>query len=73
MASRPTLDRLYSLIENSRERSISGKYFIRPSKVREIFKLARINSAVAELGCDGSRGNASVPLAKFYLLIERKT
>jgi hypothetical protein len=52
MASRPTLDRLYSLIENSRERSISGKYFIRPSKVREIFKLARINSAVAELGCD---------------------
>ena len=52
MATRTTLDRLYSLIENSRERSISGKYFIRPSKVSEIFEPARINSAVAELSCD---------------------
>ena len=52
MASRATIDALYSQIEHGRVRSVCGKYFIEQSKVREIFTPAKISLAVAELTCD---------------------
>src|SRR5947207_15806839 len=52
MTSRATIEGLYSQIERDRVRSVSGKYFIEQSKVREIFTPAKINLAVAELICD---------------------
>ncbi|OCK76317.1 kinase-like protein [Lepidopterella palustris CBS 459.81] len=52
MALKPTINGLYSQIEHTRVRSVSGKYFIRPSKVRDIFTPAKIELAVTELICD---------------------
>jgi len=52
MTSRPTIEWLYGQIEGAKERSISERYFIRPSRVRDIFTLATIERAVTELNCD---------------------
>jgi hypothetical protein len=52
MASRATIEGLYSQIGRGRVGSVSGKYFIQQSKVWEIFTPTKINLAVAELTCD---------------------
>lgn len=52
MAAKPTIERLYGQIERAKERSISGKYFIRPTRVRDILTPAAIELAVAEVNCD---------------------
>ncbi len=51
MASRTIIEGLYSQIESHRVRSVSGKFFIQQSKVREIFTPV-IARAVDELICD---------------------
>lgn len=52
MPSRATIDALYNRIEQEKVKSVSGKYFIQESKLREFFTAAIIDRAVAELICD---------------------
>ena len=52
MPSRATIDALYNRIEQDKVESVSGKYFIQESNLREIFTPAIIDRAVAELICD---------------------
>jgi hypothetical protein len=51
MAHGSSLEYLYSQIEHARVRSTSNRYFIQPSKVREIFNPQLIGSALAEIDC----------------------
>lgn len=48
MASKASIEGLYDEIARNRVRSESGRYFIQPSKVREIFTPAKIDHAVAK-------------------------
>jgi hypothetical protein len=52
MAARPTVEWLHGQIERAKERSICGRYFIRPCRVWDIFTPAAIELAVAEVHCD---------------------
>jgi hypothetical protein len=52
MTSTTTINGLYSLIEEKRMESVSGKYFITRAKVQEIFTAVKIDLAVGELDCD---------------------